>query len=154
MLALVAALGLALALCPACERPGDGDHPGGDFAAATEWRHGGVNFESAREDPRVQIAELRVGPDGLSFRWDRGDLSAWGLAPDQAGAIAAAFYWDGHHWVGGKFDWVSTSRTSRDFANIKSGYGGWDYAAFAGAPRRAFAVYSADGRRRTNLIGD
>lgn len=153
-LALVATLALGLAVT-SCEDGGGSSGGGaGDFSAGTEWRFGGVNFESAREDPSVQITELRVSPDGLTFRWDKGDLGAWGLAPSQAGAIAAAFYWERGHWVGGKFDWVSTSRTSRDFLNIKRGYGGWDYAAFMGAPRRAFAIYSADGRRRTNLIGD
>ena len=55
-------------------------------------------------------------------------------------------------WVGGKFDWISTSRTTRDFANIRSGYNGWDPSAISKADRCAFVVVSKDGKRRTNVI--
>ena len=43
--------------------------------------------------------------------------------------IVCAFYWDGalQAYVGGKFDWVGFSRTSRDLDHITSGkYNGWD----------------------------
>jgi hypothetical protein len=46
---------------------------------------------------------------------------------------------------------ISTSRTTRDFVNIKDGYNGWNWRAFVDAERRSFCIVSADGKKRTNL---
>ena len=135
--------------------------PGGDAGDAAgpvfhsvdiDWRFGGFDGSRAVEDPATQIEFLHTTQDGMSYQWASSSLRPWGLDDNDAGAIAAAFYWDGSRWVGGKFDWISTSRTTRDFKNIKDGYGGWDWAAFSGARRRAFCIVSKDGRKRTNII--
>ena len=129
----------------------------GDAAAAPDsppisWKYGGVDGSKAREDPATQIKDLRISGDGLRYAWAKGDLSNWGLSKTDAGALACAFWWDGRQWVGGKFDWISTSRTTRDFKNIRDRYHGWDPDAFLNAKRRAFCIVSADGRKRTNLL--
>ncbi|MBR1609171.1 MAG: hypothetical protein IJ678_06095 [Kiritimatiellae bacterium] len=126
--------------------------PGGAY----DWCYGGFKGGAAVEDPAVQIADLRISASGMTYRFSKGDLSAWGIARTDADAIAAAFFWDdaAKKWRGGKFDWISTSRLSRDWENIRCGYGGWDAAAFFAAERHAFCIVSKDGRRRTNFITD
>lgn len=124
-------------------------------AALLFWRFGGFDGARAVEDPAVRIADLRVSSGGLSYRWETPQgLSAWGLARGQADAIAAAFYWDDArgNWIGGKFDWISTSRTTRDFKNISAGYHGWDSQAFFAARKIAFCIVSRDGARRSNIV--
>ena len=111
-----------------------------------------MDGSKAKEDPATQIRDLRISGDGLRYAWAKGDLSNWGLSKTDAGALACAFWWDGKQWVGGKFDWISTSRTTRDFKNIRDRYHGWDPDAFFAAKRRAFCIVSAVGRKRTNLL--
>ncbi len=123
-------------------------------APSIEWRYGGFDGSKAQEDPDTQISDLRIGSDGLSYKWAKGNLGNWGLARTDASAIAAAFWWDGSRWIGGKFDWISTSRTTRDFKNIQEGYNGWNAQAFLNAKRRAFCIVSKDGKKRTNRIED
>lgn len=120
------------------------------------FRYGGFDGSKAAEDPATQIGSLKVSSSTLSYKWVKGNLGNWGLAKEDAGALACAFYQDPatDRWIGGKFEWVSTSRTSRGLNNIRDGYGGWDPNAFFSAKKHAFCIVSADGRRRTNLITD
>lgn len=115
--------------------------------------YGGVKANPV-EDPNVQIANLRInGRSGLSYSWANGtSLKAWGLADSDAGALACAFYLDGNTWKGGKFDWISTSRRTRDFINLNGGYHGWEPEKFYAAPKRGFCIVSANGKKRSNFI--
>ena len=117
-----------------------------------DFRYGGFKGGKAVEDPATQISNLKISKSGLSYKWAKGDLGNWGLGKTEAGALACVFYWDGKKWVGGKFDWISTSRTTRGWENVKSGYNGWDADAFFGAKRHAFCIVSKDGKKRTNLL--
>jgi hypothetical protein len=135
---------------PAPEEPAPAPAP------ALEWRYGGFDGSRAAEDPECRIADLRMGRAGLSFRWEKGGCERFGAhgRDDYGAALACAFYWDegAGKWIGGKFDWISTSRSSRSFENVREGYNGWDAAAFFAAPRRAFCVCAANGRARSNLL--
>lgn len=117
-----------------------------------EFRFGGFDGSRAVEDENVQIEAGRMGNNGMTYRWKRGSLAAWGLADSEAEAVACAFFRSGGRWIGGKFGWISTSRTSRSWNNIRSGYRRWDPAAFFAAEARAFCIVSKDGTRRSNLI--
>lgn len=125
-------------------------------AVALDFRYGGFHGEKAKEKPGCRIGSLRVTMDGLSFKWEHGGCETLGAAghEDYSKTVACAFYWDGSKWVGGKFDWISTSRTSRTFENVRSGYGGWDAVAFFRATKHAFCIVSVDGKKRSNLIED
>ena len=116
------------------------------------WAFGGFDgSRAALSEPR--IGSLRMnGMSGLSYRWAGPNLSAWGLGHTDAGALACLFVRrsDGS-WIGGKFDWISTSRTTRDFKNL-GGYQGWTLEGIPNPCRAAFVVVSADGRRRSNVI--
>lgn len=116
------------------------------------FRYGGFDGSRAVEDPNTQIADLHMTRSGLRYKWAKGNLRNWGVTPDtNADALACAFYWDGKQWVGGKFDHISTSRTTRDFKNLED-YKGWRSGPFFSAPKRAFCIVSQDGKRRTNLL--
>lgn len=115
--------------------------------------YGGVNGQNAVEDPNTQITALTVNRRGLGYQWSNGSLSNWGLSYKDAGALACAFYLgDDGRWYGGKFDWISTSRTTRSFTNIDSGYHGWEPSKFYNAKKRGFLILSKDGKKRTNFI--
>jgi hypothetical protein len=122
-------------------------------APAIRWACGGFDGSRAVETTDAQVGSVRMDAKGMRYKWTSGGCEALGAvsARDYSHTIAAAFYWDGEAWIGGKFDWISTSRTSRDFTNIKDGYHGWNWRAFVDAERRAFCIVSSDGKKRTNL---
>lgn len=121
------------------------------------WDHGGVRAPSASLVPGARISSLRIASSSLSYRWEAGGCELLGATSrdDYSHTLACAWYLgpDGR-WHGGKFDWISTSRTSRDLKNVAERYHGWDPDAWRAAARRAFCIVSADGRRRTNLLVD
>ena len=121
-----------------------------------DFRYGGFKGGGSVEDPATQIKGFRFSSSGMSYSWAKGDLGNWGLARTDAGALACAFYEDPAtgRWIGGKFDWISTSRTTRTWENVRDRYNGWDPDAFFSAQRHAFCIVSADGRKRTNLVTD
>lgn len=116
------------------------------------WKFGGVNGARAKKTS-ASIGGLSVGARSLSYRWTGPTLRSWGLSDGNPGAYACFFVMkaDGT-WVGGKFDWISTSRTSRGFENIMSGYGGWSLAGVPNPCACAFVIVSSDCKRRTNVI--
>ena len=98
------------------------------------------------------IGNLKMGKDGLSFTYENG-LAGWGLEKDDASALACLFVKDNDgNWVGGKFDWISTSRNTRDFENIYSGYNGWDLSNVPKTTTVAFVIVSKDRKWRSNVI--
>lgn len=119
-----------------------------------DWCYGGYNGSKATEDPSVQISNLRVLPDKnvMTYEWFLQIAKLWGLDYGEAGALACLFYKKGNKWLGGKFDWISVSRTSRDLKNVQSGYGGWNWAEFSHSREFAFCIASKDGKKRSNFI--
>lgn len=102
----------------------------------------------------ASIATLRVSTSGLSYGWVSGGCESMGATSktDADHTICALFCRIGGKWRGGKFDWISSSRTTRDFKNVVTGYNGWQKNAVDVADAYAFCVVSADGKRRTNVI--
>lgn len=123
----------------------------GPTPPALNWCWGGFNGSKAKESDRARIRNLRVTADGLSYGWERGGCEDLGATSsgDCDHTVACLFLDDGR---GGKFEWISTSRRTRSFNNIKDGYHGWDAKAFRSAKRVWFCICSSDGKRRTNLI--
>jgi len=116
-----------------------------------EWKWGGFDGDGAKLDsPR--LADLRCDGRNLTYRWATG-MSGWGLGHDDAGAVCAVFFEREGQWVGGKFDWVSTSRSSRELKHVES-YSNWPSSGIKlpWRGRVAFVVVSADGRKRSNVV--
>ena len=124
-----------------------------DFAAL-DWCWGGFKGGSAKPVDGVEITALKVTASGLSYKWARGGCEKLGATSreDADHTICALFCKLDGKWEGGKFDWISTSRTSRDLKNIEGAYNGWDKNAVSKASEYAFVIVSADGKKRTNVI--
>lgn len=138
--------------------PGDEDEaPQSDAVAFSDlnWEYGGFSGSHAKRGNGVTIASLSVNDSGLSYEYCEGDLTA--ISPDNthenADCIAALFVLgaDGV-WRGGKMDWISSDRKTRDFHNIYGGYKGWPSNAIESAEAFAFVIVSGDGKRRSNVI--
>ena len=124
--------------------------------ASLRWSMGGFNGARAVRHDGVEIGGLNVGRDGMSYRWVRGGCEQLGAGSrgDASKTLACMFYRDkAGKWQGGKFDWISTSRTTRDFKNIHSGYNGWNAAAFDAAKEFAFVIVGTGGRRSNVISG-
>jgi hypothetical protein len=118
-----------------------------------DWRFGGFDGGKAKEDSRCRLGGVKITKDRIAYKWERGIPGDWKRGKTSKGmmVIAAAFYWDGARWVGGKMDWTDEARTARECTHIHDGYNGWQSAGWDGAKRRAFCVASADGKFRSNL---
>ncbi len=117
-----------------------------------KWSYGGINGSGAKKTS-ASIGGLRFTRAGLSYSWTGPNLSSWGLSNSDTSAYACLFVKkaDGS-WVGGKFDWVSSSRTSRDFKNIFEGYHGWSLSGVPNPCDAAFVIVSGDLKKRTNVL--
>ena len=121
--------------------------------ASLKWPWGGFDGSKAALSDKARIKALKVTASGLSYAWESGGCEDLGASSKtDASCLACLFCFDGSAWRGGKFEWISTSRTGRDLKNIESGHNGWDAAAFRSAKAHAFCIVSKDGRRRTNVI--
>lgn len=135
---------------------GDGPEmppPDGDTFADLQWVFGGFDGSQASPVDGVEIALDSVTPSGLRYHFKEGNLLALSAlnSHDNPDCLACLFCLLDGVWRGGKFDWISSDRLSRDFANIKSGYHGWPADAVYTADAYAFCIVSKDGRRRTNV---
>lgn len=117
-----------------------------------QWKFGGFHGENAQWNSGVVIGNLAINKSGMSYSWIQGNCEMLGAAGHtNADCIAALFCEVGGKWVGGKFEWISTSRTTRSWHNI-GGYNGWSWDTFNAASRYAFVIVSKDGRSRSNVI--
>lgn len=121
--------------------------------SSLNWSFGGVKGGTA-EISVASIGNLSISGNTLAYNWTGEDLSAWGLSrSDHTGAYACLFVKrsDGK-WVGGKFDWISSSRTTRSLTNVNDKYEGWSLAGVPNPCDAAFVIISKDCKKRTNVI--
>ena len=139
------------------ETPADPSSPSTADAvpySSLNWSMGGFRGAGALQHSGAVIGSLSVKSNGMSYKWVSGGCEALGATSqgDADHTLACLFYLDASgKWQGGKFDWISTSRTTRDFKNIHDGYNGWSPSAFAAATEYAFVIVGTNGRR-TNVI--
>lgn len=139
--------------------PANDDKKSGDEVdfSKLSWVYGGVNGSKAIESSGVQIRNLRVTVGSkISYAWARArfrrTLKEWGLADNDASALAVFGYRFDNIYKCGKMDWISTSRTFRSWKNIKDGYGGWNNNECSAASEFVFLILSEDGKKRSNVI--
>jgi hypothetical protein len=139
------------------ETPADPSSPSTADAVpygSLNWSMGGFRGAGALQHSGAVIGSLSVKSNGMSYKWVSGGCEQLGATSkgDAGHTLACLFYKDSvGKWQGGKFDWISTSRTTRDFKNIHDGYNGWSPSAFAAATEYAFVIVGTNGRR-TNVI--
>lgn len=113
---------------------------------------GGFKGGSAKAVDGVEIGSLKVSASKMTYKWVSGGCERLGAAnKSDANCLACLFCLIDGRWVGGKFDWISTSRTSRSLTNIAEGYHGWDRDAVSKADAYAFVIISDGGRLRSNV---
>ena len=119
-----------------------------------QWTYGGFKGEQAKLGAQPRITGLKVNNSGMSYSWKSGGCENLGAtsASDYSRTVACLFCYYGGKWVGGKFDWVSTSRRTRDLKNVHDGYNGWSPTVFSKATAYAFVIVSKDGKTRSNVI--
>ncbi len=118
-----------------------------------QWTYGNFKGGDAKLGSQPRISGLKVNNSGMSYSWKSGGCENLGCSSStDASCIAALFCYYGGKWIGGKFDWVSTSRRTRDFKNVHDGYNGWSPTVFKNATAYAFVIVSKDGKSRSNVI--
>lgn len=147
---------VALVICQGCVIfNGRGKHakasPDEVEFAKLNWTVGGIDGSRA-ELTNVLVSDLNMTPNGLSYKWKENDLSVWGYARTQADARTCVFYLKDGVWKGGFYEWISTSRTTRNYANIKGKYKGWNWNDIPNGSDAAFVIISKDGKKRTNVL--
>lgn len=115
------------------------------------WDFGGINGANAQLTTAL-VSDATFTPNGLSYKWKENDLSVWGYARTQADGRTCVFYKKDGKWHGGFFEWISTSRTTRDWKNIKTKYKGWNWEVIPDGADGAFLIMSRDGKKRTNVL--
>lgn len=120
------------------------------------WDKGGFDGRKATRRDGVEIADLKIMADGMSYRWVKGGCEELGAPSrtDFSKTLACIFYIDkAGKWTGGKFDWISTSRTTRDWKNPRGKYDRWNAAEFDAATEFAFVIVGTGGRRSNVIRG-
>lgn len=136
----------------------DGDKPEMEVTecvpfADLQWVYGGFDGSQASPVDCVEIVLDSVTPSGLRYHFEEGNLSALSAlnSHDNPDCLACLFCLLDGVWRGGKFDWISSDRLSRDFHNIETGYHGWPTDAIKNADAYSFVIVSKDGYSRTNV---
>lgn len=134
--------------------PGSGDEPVSIKYSDFPFDLGGFNGKRATGVAGAQIGNLIVSRSGrLSYRWRAGGCENIGASgPTDASATVCCLFCLGPDgkWHGGKFDWISTSRTTRSLENCHN-YSGWKYDYVTNARKFAFVIVSKSGNYRTNV---
>ena len=117
--------------------------------------YGGFHAPGAELLPAAQISGLKLTSNGLSYSWKSGGCESFGASSKSDASRTVCLFEvqlaDGS-WKGGKFDWISTSRTTRGFENIFNGYSGWTLNGVPNPCNASFCIVGADGRNRTNTL--
>ena len=150
------AMGRVEVVEPAAEPPEavqDGEPADAVDFASLNWSWGSFSGKNAKLVDGCEIGSLKVTVDGMSYRWIKGGCEQLGASSrtDADHTLACLFVRIGGKWQGGKWEWISTSRTTRDFKNVRDGYGGWRKDAIEVAEAFAFVICSSDGKKRTNV---
>jgi len=146
------------------------------------WSYGGFKGGSSVINPDAVIKNLTFKGDTLYYGWAKGGCENFGAtnAHDHSYTICAVFFKDSTgKYTGGKFDWISTDRLSRDglkkqiiikkvleaiarkrgLENVHNGYSGWSTGTVPNPAEAAFVICgvsspggSSPSGKRTNVI--
>ena len=111
-------------------------------------------YKGKNNEVKARIKGLKISGSKMSYSWASGGCENLGASSktDYKATVACLFCRIDGKWKGGKFDFISTSRTSRSFENIFDSYNGWDPKAIEKASAFAFVICSVKNGSRTNVI--
>ena len=118
---------------------------------------GSPNVGNCRLNPDALIKDFRMDKKGMGYKWDKGGCEQLG-AKDKGDAgmtLAVCGYSnDGINYHVTKFDWISTSRTTRSWENVYEHYNGINPEVFFNAKHHCFFICDKHGNYRTNILID
>jgi hypothetical protein len=130
--------------------------------SSLNWSYGGFKGENSVAIPETVISNLTFSGNKMLYKWVKGGCEKFGAgnAHDYSMTLSCMFVKNNKgKWVGGKFDWISTDRLSRDLKNCLNGYHGWNLKDVPNPAEAAFliaGVSSPNGGspsgKRTNVI--
>ncbi|MBQ2282403.1 MAG: hypothetical protein II332_06525 [Kiritimatiellae bacterium] len=125
--------------------------------SSLQWSYGGINGSGASHSG-VNISGMSCsGPadasGNVAWKYDT-DMSAWGCSYEELGGYFCFFIKEKDGvWRGGKLDWISSSRSSRNFHNINPNkYHGWTVSNSTSPTQVAMLILNKDCKRRSNVI--
>ena len=116
---------------------------------------GSPNVGSCRLCSDAVIKDFKMDKKGMSYKWAKGGCEQLGAKDksDASATLAVCGYSNnGIDYHVFKFDWVSTSRTTRSFENIYDHYNGVDPDTFFNAIHHCFFICDKHGNYRTNIL--
>ena len=123
--------------------------------SSLQWVYGGFNGAGASLDDAARISNLTFNTSTLYYKWLNStgceDLGATSSGDYNATLACVFFQKSDGTWVGGKFDWISTSRTSRGLDHC-SFYSGWTLDGIPNPCPAAFVIVSVETGTRSNVI--
>jgi len=116
---------------------------------ALSWCYGGFNGSKAKVSGDAVLESATLKGDTLTIKWKTGGCEQLGATSetDADHTVACMFLADG---AGGKFEWISTSRKTRNMKNIKKGYNGWPPTALDGGGRLWFCIAGVKDDKKTS----
>lgn len=118
---------------------------------------GSPNVANARFNPDAQITGFKMDKKGMSYKWVKGGCEQLGAKDKQDAGMTLAvcgYSTNGIDFHVTKFDWISTSRTTRSWENVYEHYNGINPDMFFNAPKRCFFICDKHGSYRTNILTD
>lgn len=116
---------------------------------ALSWCYGYFDGSKAKVVEDAVLGQAKLTGDVLTYSWEKGGCEKLGATnrEDANHTLACLFLEDG---AGGKFEWVSTSRTARSVKNIKDGYNGWPKTALERCGRLWFCIAGVKDDKKTS----
>lgn len=125
-----------------------------------KWIYGGFNGSKGKyAGPATgkMIKDLKLSATGMSYSWAISETEAAKLLNSafktEANLLACFFVKNkSGDIVGGKFEWISVSRKTREFKNIFKSYNGWTLKDIPNTTDAYFCIINPKTLKRTNFI--
>ena len=151
----------SLAICPGCFLI---DHDSAEESSqqiskvedSVKWSYGGFNGSKTVSVGNV-IKDLKAEGNNMSYSWTISETEAVRLLGSKEKTepdLLACFFvtTSSGEIVGGKFEWISVSRKTRQFGNIYGKYNGWSLANVPNSTKVYFCIAHPKNGKRTNFI--
>ena len=147
----------SLAICPGCILfKGATNIPAAKVETVAKWTYGGYNGSNS-SSIGDSIANLKIAGNDMSYSWTIPESEAVKLLGSkdrtEINLYACLFVkTSSGDIVGGKFEWISVSRKTRQFENIFKKYGGWTLSNVPNPTTAYFCIINPKTGKRTNFI--
>ena len=125
-----------------------------------KWTYGGYKGEKSKyagPSGSVMIKDLKIGAKDMAYTWAVSETDAVKMlgskSKTEIDLYACLFVTTkSGEIVGGKFEWISISRKTRQFTNVFGKYNGWTLANVPNPTEAYFCIVNPKTGARTNFI--